>query len=106
MNQQIFLSRRRVTVGCLQTLVLCVKVGHAAVWRYSHSLHSIPPIYWTPGNKGFNDLGQDARQLLLHSVEGQLEQHVDERSSDELLSKNTPIVYVSVSAQDGVHMSV
>lgn len=80
MNQQIFLSWRRVAVGRLQTLVLCIEVGHAAVWHYTHHLHSIPPIYWTQGNKGFSDLGQDARQLQWHFIEGKLEQHVDERS--------------------------
>lgn len=28
MHQQVLLSRGRVTVGCLQALILCVKVRH------------------------------------------------------------------------------
>lgn len=59
-HQQILLSRRRVTVGRLQALVLGIEVGHAVVCRYTHRSHTIPPIDWTQGSKRLRDLGQGA----------------------------------------------
>lgn len=60
MNQQILLSRRRVAVGRLQTLVLCIEVGHAVVCRYIHRSHTIPPMDQTQGNEWLGDLGQES----------------------------------------------
>lgn len=60
MNQEIFLSWRRVAVGRLQALVLCIKLGHSAVCLYTHRSHTIPPMDRTRRNEGLSDRGQDA----------------------------------------------